>query len=35
MPNAANKYVVSSTLEQVDWETPSSCREIWGRPFKS
>ena len=32
--DAAKKYVVSSTLERVDWNA-SSCAGIWGRPFRS
>jgi hypothetical protein len=32
--DAAKKYVVSSTLSQVEW-TRSSCAAILGRPFSS
>ena len=32
--DAAKKYVVSSTLDQLDG-TLSSCAVIWGRPFSS
>jgi len=32
--DAAKKYVVSSTLERVDWNA-NSCAGIWGRPFSS
>src|SRR5437588_12238381 len=32
--DAAKKYVVSSTLDRVDWNA-GSCAGIWGRPFSS
>jgi len=32
--NAAKKYVVSSTLEQVDWNA-ELVRGIWARPFSN
>src|SRR3989442_724594 len=32
--DAAKKYVVSSTLERVDWNA-ELVRGIWGRPFSS
>jgi dihydrofolate reductase len=32
--DAAKKYVVSSTLDRVDWNA-DSCAGIWGRPFSS
>jgi len=32
--NAARKYVVSSTLEQVDWNA-ELVRGIWARPFSN
>jgi hypothetical protein len=32
--DAAKKYVVSSTLDRVDWNA-SSCAGIWGMPFSS
>ena len=31
---AAKKYVVSSTLEKVDWKQ-NPCAEIWARPFNN
>src|SRR5512143_3553821 len=30
--DAAKKYVVSSTLDRVDWNA-GSCAGLWGRPF--
>jgi hypothetical protein len=32
--DAAKKYVVSSTLDRVDWNA-GSCAGIWGLPFSS
>ena len=32
--DAAKKYVVSSTLDRVDWNA-ELCAGIWGRPFSS
>ena len=31
----AKKYVVSSTLDRVDWNAGAACVGIWGRPFSS
>ncbi len=32
--DAAKKYVVSSTLDRVDWNA-EPCAGIWGKPFRS
>ena len=31
--DGAKKYVVSGTLDRVDWKRGSSCRVTWGKPL--
>ena len=33
--DAAKKYVVSSTLDRVDWNAELVRGDLWGRPFSS
>ena len=33
--DGAKKYVVSGTLDRVDWKRGSSCRVTWRTPFSS